>query len=60
MQQNFITTLDSDIATLLRQSGYVEISSGSKKLYIFINDQKLKFDNAIDTNKLKFTNILSI
>ena len=60
MKQNFITTLDSNTAILLRKSGYTEIPSGSKGLFAFINDQKLKFDNSIDTSKIKFTNMLYV
>ena len=60
MKQNFITTLDSDTATLLRKSGYTEIPSGSKGLFTFINDKKLKFDNSIDASKIKFTNMLYV
>lgn len=60
MKQNFITTLDSDTATLLRKSGYSEIPSGSKGLFTFINDQKLKFDTDIDINKIKFSNMLCV
>lgn len=60
MNKNFITTLDSNTATLLRKSGYTEIPSGSKGLFTFINDQKLKFDNSIDMNKVMFTNMLCI
>ena len=60
MKQNFITTLDSDTATLLRKSGYTEIPSSSKGLFAFINDQKLKFDNSIDASKIKLTNMLYV
>lgn len=60
MKQNFITTLDSDTATLLRKSGYTEIPSGSNGLFTFINDQKLKFDNVIDVSKIKLTNMLYV
>ena len=60
MNKNFITTLDSDTATLLRKSGYTEIPSGSQGLFTFINDKKLKFDNSIDASKIKFTNMLYV
>ena len=60
MKQNFITTKDAPTATLLLKSGYIEIPSGSKGLFTFINDQKLKFDNSIDVSKIKLTNMLYV
>ena len=60
MKQNFITTKDAHTATLLSQQGYIEIPSGSKGLFTFINDQKLKFDNSIDASKIKLTNMLYV
>ena len=60
MKHNFITTKDAPTATLLLKSGYIEIPSGSKGLFTFINDQKLKFDNSIDASKIKLTNMLCV
>ena len=60
MKHNFITTKDAPTATLLLKSGYIEIPSGSKGLFTFINDQKLKFDNSIDASKIKLTNMLYV
>ena len=60
MKQNFIMTVDENTATALRKSGYTEIPSGSKGLFTFINDQRLKFDNSIDASKIKLTNMLYV
>ena len=58
--KKLICTADENTASALRKSGYTEIPSGSKGLFTFINDQRLKFDNSIDASKIKLTNMLYV
>ena len=60
MEQNFIKTSDSDVATLLLKSGFVKVENNEPNTYTFINDQSLKFDGSIDMSKLKYTNMLCV
>lgn len=57
MKYNFIITSDSTTASLLSDLGYKEISNNNN-IHTFINDQNLKFDNTINTKKIKFSNMI--
>ena len=46
MKYNFLKTFDSDVATLLLKSGFVKVENNEPNIYMFINDQSLKFDNS--------------
>lgn len=54
---NFIITADLDQRKKLSMLGYEEISSNGK-LFLFINNPLLTFDNKIDMCKVGFTNKL--
>ena len=60
MNKNFIVTYDSDTANLLVRSGFTRVENSNKNVYMFINDNALKFDDSIDLSKIQYTNTLCI
>lgn len=53
----FIFTSDEETKNNLLKLGFSEIPSGNS-FFIFINDSTLKFNDAIQTGKIGFTNKL--
>lgn len=53
----FIFTSDEETKNNLLKLGFSEIPSGNS-FFIFINDSTLKFNDAIQTDKIGFTNKL--
>lgn len=53
----FIFTSDEETKNNLLKLGFSEIPSGNS-FFIFINDSTLKFSDAIQTDKIGFTNKL--
>lgn len=53
----FIFTSDEETKNNLLKLGFSEIPSGNS-FFIFINDSTLKFNDAIQTGKIWFTNKL--
>ena len=60
MNKNFIVTYDPDTGTLLIRSGFTWVENSNKNVYMFINDNALKFDDSIDLSKIQYTNTLCI
>lgn len=58
-QNQFITTADKQQRQNLINLGFQEIPSGNS-FFMFVNDSTLKFDDSVNMEKLRFTNILSI
>ena len=60
MNKNFIITYDSNTADLLAKLGFIKVENSNKNVYMFINDNALKFDDSIDLSKIQYTNTLCI
>ena len=58
MKQKFITTQDTNTATLLSQQGYQQVQN-SNGIYVFLNTDKFRFSNDIDITKIQYSNILT-
>lgn len=56
-KKQFIITSDEQQRQNLTNIGFQEIPSGSS-FFMFVNNSTLKFNNSIDINKVKFTNML--
>ena len=55
----FITTSDKQQRQNLINLGFQEIPSGNS-FFMFINNSTLKFDDIVDVEKLRFTNMLCV
>lgn len=55
----FITTSDKQQRQNLINLGFQEIPSGNS-FFMFINNSTLKFDDSVDMEKLRFTNMLCV
>ena len=55
----FITTSDKQQRQNLINLGFQEIPSGNS-FFMFINNSTLKFDDNVDMEKLRFTNMLCV
>lgn len=58
-QSQFITTSDEQQRKNLINLGFQEIPSGNS-FFMFVNNSTLKFDNSVDMEKLRFTNMLCV
>ena len=58
MKQKFITTQDTNTATLLSQQGYQQVQN-SNGIYVFLNTDKFRFSNDIDITKIQYSNMLT-
>ena len=57
MKYNFLKTSDEETKKYLLNRGY-KLVSQNEKMWIFINDHSLTFDNT--NNKIQYSNILTI
>lgn len=55
----FITTSDEQQRQNLINLGFQEIPSGNS-FFMFVNNTTLKFNDNVDMDKIKFTNILRV
>lgn len=55
----FIMTQDKETARLLAQSGFQMVGETYGRYY-FVNNTTLTFDSRMDTNKLVYTDILTV
>lgn len=55
----FITTSDNQQRQNLINLGFQEIPSGNS-FFMFVNNSALKFDDSVDMEKLRFTNMLCV
>ena len=55
----FITTSDKQQRQNLINLGFQEIPSGNS-FFMFVNNSTLKFDDNVDMEKLRFTNMLCV
>lgn len=60
MKEQFIYTMDIDVAEQLQKLGFKAIKSNHPKIYMFINKPSLQFssNDDIDRNKIMYTNKL--
>ena len=58
MKQKFITTQDTNTATLLSQQGHQQVQN-SNGIYVFLNTDKFRFSNDIDITKIQYSNMLT-
>lgn len=59
MEQNFIKTSDSEIASKLSKFGFQKINE-QNGIYTFLNTGMIQFlENDIDKSKIKYSNILT-
>ena len=59
ISNQFITTSDEQQRQNLINLGFQEIPSGNS-FFMFINNSTLKFDDNVDMEKLRFTNMLCV
>ena len=57
MKYNFLKTSDEETKKYLLNRGY-KLVSQDEKIWIFINDHSLTFDNT--NNKIQYSNILNV
>ena len=57
MKYNFLKTSDEETKKYLLKRGY-KLVSQDEKVWTFINDHSLTFDNTI--NKIQYSNILNV
>ena len=58
MKTNFIKTMDSHTANILKKLG-LKLVSESNNEFIFLNSDKIQFSNDIDKSKIQYSNILT-
>ena len=57
--KKLIMTVDENTATALRKSGFKEMKTGNKNIYMFLNNTTLKFSEGVDINKIEYSNMLT-
>ena len=58
MKTNFIKTMDSHTANILKKLG-LQLVSESNNEFIYLNSDKIQFSNDIDKSKIQYSNILT-
>lgn len=58
MKMNFIKTIDSHTADVLKKLGFQSVSESNNE-FIFLNTDKIQFSNDIDKSKIQYSNILT-
>lgn len=55
---NFIITSSEEVAKKLKQLGFIKVETENLDVFIFLNNNTLKFSDDIDMSKIRYSNKL--